>query len=154
MPHRIIRTIHGTLGDILVIFGIYMIGLGLSWFALPTSSRESGVQWINESVLPVNGMTSGHVAWWWIVGGTLTLVGGLFSRKSLLERMGVAAGIFFPFVVAGLFFGGWVDGASRTGIVSAWSYFVPSAVILWSALRGSDDPKEIRVVTGQMDQVD
>lgn len=154
MPHRIIRTIHGTLGDILVIFGIYMTGLGLSWFALPTDSRESGVQWINESAIPVTSLTSGHVAVWWIVGGVLTFVGGLFSQRPLFERVGVAAGIFFPFVVAGLFVGGWVDGAAHTGIISAWSYLVPSVVILWSALQGTEDPRQIRVVTAQMDQVD
>lgn len=153
MPHRIIRTIHGPLGAILVIFGIYMIGLGLSWFAVPTGSRESGVQWINESSLPVTSLTSEHVAWWWIVGGVLTLVGGLFSRRPLLERVGVAAGIVFPFVVAGLFVGAWADGASRTGIISAWSYLVPSVVILWHAFQSESDPEEIRVVTSQMDQV-
>lgn len=153
MPHRIIRTIHGTLGDILVIFGVYMIGLGLSWLALPTSSRDSGVQWINESALPVDGLTSAHVAWWWIVGGVLTLVGGLFSKRPLFERVGVAAGIFFPIVVAGLFVGAWADGASRTGIISAWSYLVPSAVILWQARQDESDSREIRVVTDQMDQV-
>lgn len=153
MPHRIIRTIRGTLGDILVIFGVYMIGLGLSWFALPTSSRESGVHWVNESVLPVNGMTSGHIAWWWVVGGVLTLVGGLFSKRPKLERLGVATGIFFPFAVAVLFIGAWVDGASPTGIISAWSYLVPSAVILWQARLNGPDPEELRVVTSQMDQV-
>ena len=153
MPHRIIRTIHGTLGDILVIFGIYMIGLGLSWFLLPSNARESGVQWINESSLPVTGLTSEHVAWWWIIGGVLTLVGGLFSQRPLFERVGVAAGIFFPIVVAGLFVGAWADGASRTGIISAWSYLVPSAVILWQARQDGSDPGEIRVVTDQMDQV-
>ena len=80
-------------------------------------------------------------------------MGGLFSRRAFFERVGVAAGIFFPIVVAGLFVGAWADGATRTGIISAWSYLVPSAVILWQARQDESDSREIRVVTDQMDQV-
>ena len=136
MPHRIIRTIHGPTGGLLVLIGIYLIGLGTQWILFPSSSREAGVEWINRNpMIPLTDLTSTHVAWWWLIGGTLTLTGGLASNIPTAERTAIAAGIFFPAIVAALFIGAWIDGTAPHGVTSAWSYALPSVVIAWQVSR-------------------
>ena len=132
MPDRIIRTIRGPVGGLSVILGLYLIGLGASWIILPSTSREAGVQWINHNTaIPITGLTAAHVAWWWVAGGLVALFGGMFSRCRWAERAAVAAAIFTPITVAALFIGAWVDGSASTGAISAWSYLLPAAIMLW-----------------------
>ena len=136
MPDRIIRTVHGPTGGLLVVIGVYLAGLGIQWLASPSSSRAAGVEWINENrYIPVDGLTSDHVAWWWIIGGAITLIGGLTSNQPLAERAAIAAGIFFPAIVAALFVGAWIDGSASHGITTAWSYTLPSVLVAWQVSR-------------------
>lgn len=136
MPDRIIRTVHGPTGGLLVVIGTYLVGLGVQWLASPSSSRAAGVEWINENrYIPVDGLTSDHVAWWWIIGGTITLIGGLTSNQPLAERAAIAAGIFFPAIIAALFVGAWIDGSASHGITTAWSYTLPSVLVAWQVSR-------------------
>ena len=130
MPDRIIRSVHGPTGGLLVVIGTYLAGLGIQWLASPSNSRAAGVEWINDNrYIPVDGLTSDHVAWWWIIGGTITLIGGLTSNQPFAERAAIAAGIFFPAIVAALFVGAWIDGSAPHGITTAWSYTLPSVLV-------------------------
>jgi len=136
MPDRIIRTIDGPTGGLLTIIGIYLTGLGVSWLIVPSTSREAGVEWVNRSAaIPVDGLTAMHIAWWWIIGGLVTLAGGIFSRCHWAERAAIAAGIITPGLVAALFIGAWVDGTAPTGAISAWSYMFPGVLISWQVSR-------------------
>ena len=132
MPDRIIRTVHGPTGGLLVIIGAYLLGLGGWWLLVPTESRSAGVQWINDSAhIPITGLTSAHVAWWWTIIGAITLVGGLWSRRAWLERAAIGSAIFGPLLIAAVFIGAWVDGDAPTGGTAAWSYALPSVIVLW-----------------------
>ena len=132
MPDRIIRTVDGPTGGLLVIVGIYLLGLGGWWLAQPTESRNSGVEWINESsYIPLSGLTSAHVGWWWLLTGAVALLGGLLSKRKWLERAGIVAAIFGPLLIAGVFVGAWVDGDAPTGGTTAWSYALPAALVVW-----------------------
>ena len=145
MPDRIIRTVHGPTGGLLVVIGTYLAGLGIQWLASPSNSRAAGVEWLNENrYIPVDGLTSDHVAWWWIIGGAITLIGGLASNQPLAERAAIAAGIFFPAIVAALFVGAWIDGSAPHGITTAWSYTLPSVLVAWQVSR-----ERKRVETGE-----
>lgn len=145
MPDRIIRTVHGPTGGLLVVIGVYLAGLGAQWLLFPSSSRAAGVEWINRnSFVPVGSLTSDHVAWWWIIGGTITLIGGLASSRPLAERAAIAAGIFFPAIVAALFIGAWIDGTAPQGMTTAWSYALPSVIVAWQVSR-----ERRRVETGE-----
>ena len=145
MPDRIIRTVHGPTGGLLVVIGVYLAGLGIQWLASPSSSRAAGVEWINKNPhVPVDGLTSDHVAWWWIIGGAITLIGGLASNQPFAERAAIAAGIFFPAIVAALFVGAWIDGSASHGITTAWSYTLPSVIVAWQVSR-----ERKRVETGE-----
>lgn len=145
MPDRIIRTVHGPTGGLLVVIGVYLAGLGVQWLLSPSTSRAAGVEWINDNrYIPVDGLTSDHVAWWWIIGGAITLIGGLTSNQPFAERAAIAAGIFFPAIVAALFVGAWIDGSAPHGITTAWSYTLPSVLVAWQVSR-----ERKRVETGE-----
>lgn len=132
MPDRIIRTVDGPTGGLLVIVGIYMLGLGWGWLARPTESRNSGVEWINDSAyIPLSGLTSEHVGWWWLLTGAVALLGGLLSKRKWLERAAIVAAIFGPLLIAGVFVGAWVDGDAPTGGTAAWSYALPASLVVW-----------------------
>lgn len=135
MPHR--RVYRRDIGSWTILIGIYCLYLGATWLVYPTDNRSAGVEWINASAAPIVGLSATHVAVWWIVGGVLSVVGGLFSRIKPLSALSIAASIFFPSIVAVVFFGGWVDGSTRTGLVSAGSYFFPAAVMIYAIFRES-----------------
>ncbi|TFI01623.1 hypothetical protein [Micrococcus lylae] len=136
MPDRLIRTIDGPTGGLLTIIGIYLTGLGISWLRMPSTSREAAVEWVNRApIIPISDLTATHIAWWWIIGGTLTLTGGILSRRHWAERTAIAAGIITPGLVSALFIGAWVDGTAPTGAISAWSYLLPAALISWQVSR-------------------
>lgn len=126
------RPTRGPTSGLLAVIGVYLAGLGVWWLMHPTESRSAGVQWINDSpLIPVTGLTSAHVAWWWVIGGAIALTGAVASRWSWAERAGVAAAIFCPSVVAAIFVGAWIDGDAPTGGTAAWSYCLPAALTIW-----------------------
>lgn len=154
MPDRFIRTIDGTTGGLLTLVGIYLTGLGVSWLVVPTAGREAGVQWINDHwVIPIDGLTSGHVAWWWLVGGLVTFIGGILSRHHWAERTAIAAAIIAPLLVAALFVGAWVDGSASTGAVSAWSYALPAIIVSWHTSRQRRAAENGELHTGKLPTV-
>lgn len=128
MPHR--RQYRRNVGGWATLIGIYCIYLGVTWCLFPTSSRASGVEWINESSIPINGLNAYHVAAWWLIGGISSILGGIFSKHKWFHMLAIVSSIFFPSIVAVIFFGSWVDGSTETGLVSAGSYLFPSAVMI------------------------
>ena len=130
MPDRLIRTADGLLGGLLVINGLYLAGLGVSWFYQPTKTRAAGVEWINDSILPVT-LSWEHVAWFWILGGALSLLGGVLSKYPRWERTGVIAASMTPLIVSAVFVGAFIDGSAPTGVTAALSYAYAGAIPLW-----------------------
>lgn len=157
MPHR--RIYRRDVGSWAILIGIYCLYLGVTWLLYPTDSRSAGVEWINRSAFPVAGLSATHVAVWWMIGGVLSVVGGVFSRIKTLSVLSIASSIFFPSIVAVVFFGGWVDGSTRTGLVSAGSYFFPAIVmihVIWresSRLRKGLIEVPVSEVTGEIKAV-
>lgn len=135
MPHR--RQYRRDLGGWAIVIGLYCIYLGVTWFIFPTNSRASGVEWINRSTLPISGLSAHHVAVWWMIGGVLSVVGGILSKHKWWSVLSVISSIFFPSIVAVIFFGSWVDKTSETGLVSAGSYLFPAAVMIYAIVRES-----------------
>ena len=131
MPDRLIRTADGLLGGLLVINGLYLAGLGVSWFYQPTKTRAAGVEWINESILPITTLSWEHVAWSWILGGALSLLGGALSKRRRWERMGVIAASMTPLIVAAVFVGAFIDNSAPAGATTALSYAYAGAIPLW-----------------------
>ena len=135
MPHR--RQYRRDIGGWAILIGVYCIYLGVTWFLFPTSSRASGVEWINESSIPINGLNAYHVAAWWLIGGISSILGGIFSKYNWCHMLAIVSSIFFPSIVAVIFFGSWVDGSTENGLVSAGSYLFPSAVMINAIWRES-----------------
>ena len=135
MPHR--RQYRRNVGGWATLIGVYCIYLGVTWCLFPTSSRASGVEWINESSIPINGLNAYHVAAWWLIGGISSILGGIFSKHKWCHTLAIVSSIFFPSIVAVIFFGSWVDGSTETGLVSAGSYLFPSAVMINAIWRES-----------------
>ena len=158
MPHR--RQYRRDVGGWATLIGIYCIYLGVTWFLFPTNSRASGVEWINKSPIPITGLSAYHVAIWWMVGGAISLIGGILSRHKLMSVLSIIASIFFPSIVAVIFFGSWVDKSTETGLVSAGSYLFPAAVMMHAIYRESQRLRkgliEVPVldVTGEMKKVE
>ena len=135
MPHR--RQYRRDIGGWAIVVGVYCIYLGATWFIFPTNSRASGVEWINRSTLPVSGLSAHHVAVWWMIGGVLSVVGGILSAHKWWSVLSAMASIFFPSIVAVMFFGSWVDKTTETGLVSAGSYLFPAVVMIYAIFRES-----------------
>ena len=131
MPDRLIRTADGLLGGLLVINGLYLASLGVSWFYQPTKNRVAGVEWINDSILPITTLSWEHVAWFWILGGTLSLLGGVHSKRRGWERMGVVAAVMTPLIVSAVFIGAFIDNSAPFGVAAALSYTYAGAIPLW-----------------------
>lgn len=130
MPHRLLRPTRSPIAGLIIIMGAYYTLLGASWLVWPTDSRGAGVEWINTSV-PNLTLQAGHVAAWWILGGVTAIVGGALEARRTLGYIGLAAALITPLIVVALFIGSWVDGSSHTGLISALSYILPPAVLLW-----------------------
>lgn len=135
MPHR--RQYRRDVGVWATLIGIYCIYLGLTWFLFPTNSRISGIEWINESTFPVDWLNAYHVATWWLIGGILSILGGIFSKHKWCNAVAVVSSIFFPSIVAVIFFGSWVDGSTETELVSTGTYFFPAIVMVCAIWRES-----------------
>lgn len=155
MPNRILKTVHGNIGSTILIVGIYMLGLGITWLIYPTNTRDSGVEWVNESSLPIYGLTAHHVAWWWIISGMAGILGGMFSNNRYMERLGIFATTFAPMLVALLFLGAWVDDVSHTAIISFWSYSFVTAIVLRevSVQHPGVSKKSLEEITGEMEVI-
>lgn len=158
MPHR--RQYRRDIGGWAIVIGVYCIYLGVTWFIFPTSSRASGVEWINKSSFPITGLSAHHVAIWWIIGGVISLVGGILSSHKLMSALSISASIFFPSIVAVVFIGGWVDRSTETGLVSAGSYLFPAVVMIYAIFRESQRLRSglvelpVSDVTGEMEAVE
>ena len=158
MPHR--RQYRRNIGGWAIVIGLYCIYLGVTWFIFPTNARASGVEWINRSTIPISGLSAHHVAVWWMIGGVLSVVGGILSAYKWLSALSVMASIFFPSIVAVIFFGSWVDKTSGTGLVSAGSYLFPAAVMIYAIVRESQRLRRglvelpVSDVTGEMEVVE
>lgn len=157
MPHR--RQYRRDVGSWAIVIGIYCLYLGVTWFIFPTDTRSSGVEWMNASVFPVSSLSTYHVATWWLIGGTLSIVGGALSANKAMSLLAIITSVFFPSMVAVVFFGSWVDGSAPTGLVSTGSYLFPAAVMTHAIWRESHRLNRglielpVSDVTGEMEAV-
>ena len=136
MPHR--RQYRRDIGGWAILIGAYCIYLGVTWFIFPTNNRSAGVEWVNRSFFPDHNLNANHIAAWWIIGGILSTLGGIFSKHKWFNVASIITSIFFPSIVAVIFFGSWVDKSTETGLVSAGSYLFPAAVMVHAIWRESN----------------
>lgn len=158
MPHR--RQYRRDIGSWAIVIGFYCLYLGITWFIFPTNSRSSGVEWINSSSFPISNLSAHHVSIWWSVGGILSIIGGALSKYKTLSMLSITTSIFFPSMVAVIFLGSWIDGSSKTGLISAGSYLFPSAVMIHAIWKESYKLRKglvevpVSEVTGEMKAVE
>lgn len=128
MPDRIIPTIDGKRGGLLVILGIWYGLVGLSYVVTVTPSRERAFQW-----LPIF-LDSTELGWLWIIISALIGTYGLVSnRHDQWERAAYGLAIVPPALWAAIFAVSWAVYGNPHGWVSAVTYSAWVAVILHCA---------------------
>lgn len=115
------------LSGLLVILGCWELYTGFNWMLRPTPSRIAGIAWMD---LPI---TEHTIGWMFVIGGSLTLLGGLFSHWKVVENIGTALGIFVPLAAAAPFVGAFIDTGDPSRLQTVVSYATYSIFILWAA---------------------
>lgn len=129
MPYRLIRTIDGKRGGILLISGLHYILIGLTNILTSESrSLDLAFQW-----LPAH-LNANELGWLWIVSGVLQVAASLFPRKcQACESAGFVSAIvtaslwsliFLISTVFGNPYG--ARGGVAYGLVAVLMYYVTS----------------------------
>ena len=123
------REPRSVLSGLLILLGVWELFTGFNWITRPTPSRVSGIAWMD---LPITEVTIG---WGLIIGGALTLAGGLLSHWKALENIGTALGIAVPLLCAAPFVGAFFESGDPGRLQTVASYSVYSLGIAWVASR-------------------
>lgn len=137
-------------GLILILGGYYM-GLAYSWAQSPPAARVAGIDWLSIPDWAVHPYT---VAAIWAFGG-VTCLAGYFMRSFRGVALLVSLVAFLvPFTLGAFFAGAWVltgmgEADAPTGLVTAWSYWLPAVIAAWGMLSA---PRHVAVVTAEPGQ--
>lgn len=123
------RNPRSVLSGLLVILGCWEIYTGFNWMLRPTPSRIAGIAWVD---LPI---TEHTIGWMFVIGGCLTLLGGLFSHWKVVENIGTVLGFTVPLAVATPFVGAFFDTGDPARLQTVVSYATYSALVLWVSTR-------------------
>ena len=123
------REPRSVLSGLLILLGAWEVFTGVNWITRPTPSRVAGVAWMD---LPI---TESTIGWALVIGGILTLGGGLLSRWKTLENIGTALGIAVPLLCAAPFVGAFFESGEPARLQTVASYSVYSLGIAWVASR-------------------
>ena len=147
MPDRIIRTAGGIYGGLLMILGVYYLGMGISWAVYQTESRVAGISW---AAVPDWLVHPWSVAALWLFAGIACLVGGALSKNRVIAIIVGQISVLVPFVLGAFFAAAWVlthygYAQSPIGLTTAWSYWLPAVIAGWAFARA---PRHVTVVRG------
>ena len=147
MPDRVIRSADGFYGGLLMILGVYYLGLGVSWMEHQTESRVAGIAW---AAVPDWLVHPWSVAALWFFAGAVCLVGGALSKNRVIEIIVGQVAVLVPFILGAFFAAAWVltpygYAHAPTGLTTAWSYWLPAVIAGWAFARA---PRHFTVVRG------
>lgn len=147
MPDRLSRHADGFYGGLLMILGVYYIGMAYSWAVTPSDSRVAGISWLAIPDWAVHPYT---IAVLWAVAGIVCVTGGAFSRNHVAELTAGLAAALIPFIIGAFFASAWVltgygKAEAPTGLVTAWSYWLPAVIAGWGMIRA---PRHVTVHIG------
>lgn len=132
MPERIIRTVDGFHGGVLVITGLWYSALGFTWLALPLETRQEGLSWI-----PIGWMNTASLGVAWVLVGVLAFIVGLVSRSHRKwEYTAYWAVIALPLVTSTWFAIAQFVGAAPRGLVTSVVYLGVAALLAKVAVDG------------------
>lgn len=147
MPDRVIRSAGGFYGGLLMILGVYYLGMACSWALVPSKSRVAGISWL---AIPDWVVHPDTIAALWAVAGVVCVAGGALSRVKAAELIAGLAAVLIPFIIGALFASAWVltsygKADAPTGVTTAWSYWLPAAIAGWGMIRS---PRDVTVDMG------
>lgn len=150
MPDRLVRTADGFYGGLLMILGVYYLGMAYSWWSTPSPGRAAGIEWVS---IPDWAVHTNTVAMLWLIAGILSVVGGAFSRYRGVEVAAGLAAVLIPFIIGSFFVAAWIltplgDADAPTGLTTAWSYYLPAVIAGWGMIRA---PRRVTVQIGGTD---
>lgn len=147
MPDRVIRSADGFYGGLLIILGVYYLGMAYSWAVTPSESRVAGISWL---AIPDWAVHPSTIAVLWAVAGVVCVAGGALSRVKAAELAAGLVAVLIPFIIGALFASAWVltgygKADAPTGLVTAWSYWLPAVIAGWGMIRA---PRHVAVQIG------
>lgn len=147
MPDRLSRHADGFYGGLLMILGVYYLGMAYSWAVTPSESRVAGISWLAIPDWAVHPYT---VAVLWGFAGVVSTVGGALSRHRGVEIFTGLTAVLIPFLLGALFACAWGltytgRAAAPTGLTTAWSYWLPAVIAGWGMIRA---PRHVTVHIG------
>lgn len=147
MPDRLSRHADGFYGGLLMILGVYYLGMAYSWAVTPSDSRVAGISWLAIPDWAVHPYT---IAVLWAVAGIVCVTGGAFSRNRVAELTAGLAAALIPFIIGAFFASAWVltgygKASAPTGLTTAWSYWLPAVIAGWGMIRA---PRPVTVRIG------
>lgn len=147
MPDRLVKTADGYYGGLLMILGVYYLGMAYSWAVRPSESRVAGISWLAIPDWAVHPYT---IAVLWAVAGVVCVIGGALSRNRVAELTAGVTAVLIPFIIGAVFASAWVltiygKADAPTGLVTAWSYWLPAVIAGWGMIRA---PRHVSVRIG------
>lgn len=147
MPDRLVKTADGYYGGLLMILGIYYLGMAYSWAVTPSESRVAGISWL---AIPDWAVHPATIAVLWGMAGVVCVIGGALSRNKAAEVFAGVTAVLIPFIIGSLFASAWVltsygKADAPTGLVTAWSYWLPAVIAGWGMIRA---PRTVTVDIG------
>ena len=137
MPDRLVKTADGFYGGLLMILGVYYLGMAYSWAVTSSVSRVAGISWLAIPDWAVHPYT---IATLWAVAGVVCVIGGAFSRNRAAEIIAGVTAVLIPFIIGAVFASAWVltgygKADAPTGLTTAWSYWLPAVIAGWGMIR-------------------
>lgn len=147
MPDRLIRSADGFYGGLLILLGVYYLGMAYSWAVTHSESRAAGISWLEIPDWAVHPYT---IAVLWAVAGIVCVIGGAFSRHRFAALTAGLAAVLIPFIIGAFFASAWVltgygNADAPTGLTTAWSYWLPAVIAGWGMIRA---PRNVTVQIG------
>lgn len=147
MPDRLVKTADGFYGGLLMILGVYYLGMAYSWAVTSSESRVAGISWLAIPDWAVHPYT---IAVLWAVAGVVCVVGGALSRNRAAEIIAGVTAVLIPFIIGAVFASAWVltsygKADAPTGLTTAWSYWLPAVIAGWGMIRA---PRTVTVRIG------
>lgn len=147
MPDRLVKTADGYYGGLLMILGVYYLGMAYSWAATSSESRVAGISWLAIPDWAVHPVT---IAVLWGVAGCVCVIGGALSRNRAAEITAGVTAVLIPFIIGALFASAWVltsygKADAPMGLTTAWSYWLPAVIAGWGMIRA---PRTVTVRIG------
>lgn len=144
MPDRVLKYADGIYGGLLVLLGVYYLGMGVSWVIYPSQSRVAGVEWAG---VPDWAIHPWSVAAAWFFAGLVCIIGGAFTRTRWVEVFVGQVAVLVPFVLGAFFATAWAltfygYAHAPNGLTTAWSYWLPAVIAGWGFARA---PRHVQV---------